>query len=669
MVPKARQQEYAGLCRAIAEHDYRYYALADPAISDEEYDALMRRVAQLEEEYPELRGPDSPTQRVGGGITKEFPTVQHAVPMLSLANTYSEADLRDFHRRVTEALGRDDVAYHAELKIDGVAVSLQYEDGLLVRGATRGDGTQGDEITANIRTVRGLPFRVFSDPLAGARFEVRGEVYMDAHSFERLNTERERDGEKLFANPRNSAAGSLKMQDSALVAARGLRIFVYSLLGVENVVHSQDAAFAALRAAGFAVNPHARLCGGVEELLAFIEQWEAGRDTLPYDIDGVVIKVNEFALQDTLGAIAKSPRWAIAYKFTARKAATVLRGITFQVGRTGAVTPVAELEPVPLAGSTISRATLHNEDFVRQLDLRIGDRVFIEKGGDVIPKVSGVDTEARPPEAEPFVFTRECPSCGTGLYRAEGDAAWFCGNPVCPAQVRARIEHFASRAAMDIEGLGEAVVDTLVARGLLDSFADLYDLHEHRGTLEAIDRFGEKSVAKLLDGIEASKSRPFDRVLYAIGIRFVGEGTARLLARALPSFELLRAADAVTLAAVSGVGPRIADSIVRYFADPHSRTLVDRLIARGVTAEADTQDAVLDPFFAGRTFVLTGTLTRFTRDEARAEIERRGGKVSGSVSARTAHVIAGAEAGSKLEKARALGIPVLTEEEFLSRIT
>lgn len=661
--------EHENLCREIREHDHRYYVLADPSIDDRQYDALMERLLAIEKDYPSLRTPDSPSQRVGGTITKEFPTVRHDVPMLSLSNTYSEDELQAFNRRVCEKLGKESVTYTAELKMDGVAVSLIYEDGVLVRGATRGDGFVGDDITANVRTIRSLPLRLTNADAMGRRLEVRGEVFMHKKDFEALNTERELTGEKLFANPRNSTAGSLKMQDASIVASRPLRVYVYSLFTPELHLTSHYESLQTMQSLGLPVNANVRLCHGIEEVQAFCDEWEMRRDSLPYEIDGVVVKVDSLDDQRTLGTVAKSPRWAIAYKFSARKAETVLRDITFQVGRTGTITPVAELAPILLAGSTISRATLHNEDFIRELDLRKGDKVVIEKGGDVIPKVSAVVLEQRPQDAEPFVFASNCPECGTALLRPEGEAAWFCENPECPAQVRGRIEHFASRGAMDIETLGEAVVDVLVEHGFITTYADLYDLHTNRKKLVMLERFGEKRVGRLLEGIEHSKQQPLDRVLFALGIRFVGKGTATLLVNHFRSFDALRVAVKAELESVNGIGPRIAESVRRFFDDSRSSFLVDRLIRAGVSASL--QETMPDQrlaFFDGKTFVLTGTLTSLTRDEAKRLIETFGGKVAGSVSSKTNAVIAGESAGSKMDKARQLGIRILSEEEFINEL-
>ncbi|MBE0645128.1 MAG: NAD-dependent DNA ligase LigA [Bacteroidetes bacterium] len=668
-VPSTATRRHEELAEAIRTHDYRYYVLADPEISDQVYDDLMRELDQLEKEYPELRTIDSPTQRVGGAVTREFDSVVHDVPMLSLSNTYSEEDVRDFHRRVIENLGVDEVAYHVELKIDGVALAVRYHQGTFDRAATRGDGAQGDDISSNARTIRSLPLRLRADASPPERLEVRGEVVMFKDDFLRLNEERDAAGEKLFANPRNSTAGTLKMQDSSLVAQRSLHVFMYSLIGNVPGVASQSEAMAFLKRCGFQVSPHARVCHNIDEVLAFWRHWEEHRDELPFEIDGVVVKLDGLRQQDALGAVAKSPRWAIAFKFAARQAVTELEDIVYQVGRMGTITPVAVLRPVHLAGSTISRATLHNEDFITELGLHLGDTVTIEKGGDVIPKVTAADVELRKPDAAPFHFITECPACGTALVRPEGEAAWFCENVECPAQIRARIAHFASRNAMDIEGLGEAVVDVLVEQGFIHNYADLFLLEARREELTALDRFGERSVSNLLAGIEASKSKAFDRALHGLGIRFVGQGVARILAQKLRSFDALMVAEIDQLEAIDGIGPRIAESVHRFFSDRRTLALVHRLMASGVTSEMpETATSETLPFFEGKNFVLTGALRMFTRDHAKELIERFGGKVTGSVSKKTDYVLAGADAGSKLDKAASLGISVIDETAFLSQL-
>jgi len=668
-VPASIREQHARLADELREHDYRYYVLAEPVISDEEYDRRMRDLQDLEQEYPALKSPNSPTQRVGGSVTKDFPTVTHDVPMLSLANTYDEDEVRDFHRRITQELGREEVTYHVELKLDGVALSVRYRDGALVLGATRGDGTQGDDITANVKTIRSIPLRLRDEADPPAYLEARGEVLMYKEDFRRLNEGREERGEKLFANPRNSTAGTLKLQDSSVVAQRNLRAFMYSLPGTIRGVATQHEALEYLRRCGFAVNPHRRVCGSIDEVIAFWREWEDNRDTLPYEIDGVVVKLNDLDEQAELGSVAKSPRWAIAFKFSGRTARTVLKDITFQVGRMGTVTPVAELEPVHLAGSTISRATLHNEDFIREMDLRVGDHVVIEKGGDVIPKVTDVLLGERSEHTTPFHFITSCPECGTELTRPEGEAAWFCENAECPAQVRGRIEHFASRNAMDIEGLGEAVIDVLVSTGLISSYADLYILGNRRKDLESLERFGKKSVDNLLENIEQSKQRPLERVVHAIGMRYVGQSVSRLLAEEFGSLDALARADSEDLERIDGIGPRIADSVIAFFQEEHNRGLVTRLMDAGVTHTREERKDNHLSFFEGKTFVLTGSLSTFTRDEARSLIERAGGKVTGSVSKNTDAVIAGAEAGSKLSKARSLGIDIIEEDEFIEHIS
>ncbi|MCU0411638.1 MAG: NAD-dependent DNA ligase LigA [Bacteroidetes bacterium] len=655
------------LRHSILEHDYRYYVLAQPTITDEEYDKLLRQLQDLESRHPHLVTPDSPTQRVGGQPTREFPTVTHAVPMLSLANTYNEEDVREFDRRVREGLSAP-YRYVAELKFDGIAISLVYEDGLLVRGATRGDGTRGDDITANLRTIRSIPLRLRSVKNAFRSIEVRGEVYMRRDDFERLNAEREAAGERLLINPRNTAAGTLKLQDPQVVATRPLQFSAYYLRADGVTLSSHHANLQILRDLGFPVSEHTKICPTIDSVIEYWRAWEAKRDSLPYDIDGIVVKVDALAHQQELGAIAKSPRWAVAFKFASRSATTRLNDILFQVGRTGTVTPVAGLEPVFVGGSTVSRATLHNEDYIADLDIRIGDTVVVEKGGDVIPKVSGVVAEKRPASARRFRFATRCPECGSRLFRPEGEANHYCENSDCPAQVRGRIEHFASRTAMDIEGLGEAAIDQFVDQGLLHTIGDAYDLHAQREALMRLERWGKKSVQNLLDAIEASKQRPFSRVLFALGIRHVGAGVAQLLARQFPTIDLLLKARKPELEQVSGIGPRIADSVERFFADEHNRALVNRLRAAGVTMQEERRADTTGPL-NGKTVVLTGTLTSMTRDEAKERIEDLGGKTTSSVSKNTDFVVAGAEAGSKLTKARELGVRVLEEEEFLRLLT
>ena len=658
-------REIETLRAEILEHDYRYYVLAQPTISDEAYDRLMRRLQELEHAHPELVTPDSPTQRVGGQPTKEFPPVVHDVPMLSLSNTYDEQEVREFDRRVREALAPASYRYVCELKFDGLAVSLVYRNGLLVRGATRGDGTRGDDVTANIRTIRSIPLRLRERKRDLADIEVRGEVFMRRPDFEAMNEKRQRAGENALINPRNAAAGTLKLQDPKAVAERPLQFMAYSLRADGTGLASHSEGLKTLAALGIPVSEHTKVCASIDDVVAFWKRWEAGRDGLPYDIDGVVVKVDAFGQQEELGAIAKSPRWAVAFKFASRSATTVLKDIILQVGRVGTVTPVADLEPVFVGGTTVSRATLHNADYIRELDIRIGDTVTVEKGGDVIPKVSGIVQEKRRRGTRPFTLPGTCPVCGSPIVRPEDEVNIYCENSDCPAQVRGRIEHFASRTAMDIEGLGEAAVEQFVTEGLLKTIADVYDLAKKRERILALDRWGAKSVENLLEAVEASKERPYARVLYALGIRHVGAGVAQLLATHLVSVDALIGAEHDLLQEIPGVGPRIADSVQRFFADRHNRTLVDRLRRAGVQLSGPRgRNADARPL-AGKAFVLTGSLPSLSRTEAAERIAALGGTVSSSVSRNTDYVVVGADPGSKLAKAKSLGIRLLDEDDFL----
>ena len=652
------------LRKELLEHDHRYYVVAEPTISDEQYDSLMHELQLIEQQYPELQTLDSPTQRVGGAPTKAFPVVTHDPPMLSLSNSYSEEEIRDFDRRVRELLGGETPTYTTELKFDGVAISLKYRDGLFVQGATRGDGTQGDEITNNLKTVRSLPLRLRGDNPSLRTIEVRGEVFMNRDEFEKMNTQRSVNGEKVFINPRNATAGTLKLQDPKLVAVRPMKMFAYALYAPRAKLKSHYDNLQLLRRLGLLVNEHTRKCKTIDEVIEFWKRWEENRDTLPYDIDGVVVKVDSLDHQERLGNIAKSPRWAIAFKFTSRKAQTRLRDIVLQVGRVGTVTPVAELEPVFLGGTTVSRATLHNLDYIRDLDLRIGDTVVVEKGGDVIPKVSAVVESMRPKGTRLFEMPKTCPECGSRIYRPEGEANFFCENSECPAQVRGRIEHFAQRGAMDIGGLGEAVVEQLVSLGLVKSFADLYTLYRHKDTLVALDRWGEKSTQNLLDAIERSTKQPFHRVLFALGIRHVGAGVAQLVADHFPSIAKLQDATEEDLQTVSDIGPKIAESIVNFFREKHNREVIRKLKGAGLTLEmsASRERGKL----SDTTFVITGTLPTYSREEVKQLIEQHGGRVASSVSKNVTHLLVGEDAGSKLAKAKQLGIPVLSEEELVA---
>ena len=673
MTPRERAEK---LRKEIRRHDRLYYVEAAPAISDREYDRLLEELQELEKAHPELVSEDSPTRRVAGEATKLFPVAEHRVPMLSLSNTYSTEEVESFARRVEDILGHPPVAgYTCEFKFDGVAMSLLYSDGRLVRGATRGDGTKGDDVTQNVRTIRSVPLVLEgNERLSHASLEVRGEVFMDIAGFRKLNKQREDEGETPFANPRNSTAGTLKTLDSREVARRPLNFSAYQLrfddTELEDLakLDTHEKRLEMLRDFGLPVAKETRVVHDTEGIMEFALYWQDHRDELPFEIDGVVIKVNSLTEQQTIGTIAKSPRWAIAYKFEARQAKTRLNAITLQVGRMGTITPVAELEPVQLTGITIRRATLHNAEEIARKDFRIGDTVVIERGGEVIPKVVDIDRTARPKSAKPYHFPTNCPECGSQLVRPEGEVNWYCENAECPAQILGRLIHFASRGAMDIAGLGEQSVQQLVEAGLLQNIADIYDLHRHRDALLSLDRMGEKKVDNLLAGIEQSKEQPTSRVLYAIGIRHVGTTIAKMLIDHFSSIEALSNATMEQIDDVPGVGPEIASSVHAYFRIASNRTMLERLRRAGLKFAEAPKEVIASDFFAGKTFVLTGTLGSMTRDEAKEKIEQRGGKVGGSVSKKTDYVVAGAEAGSKLAKAEELGVAILDEQAFLSAL-
>lgn len=659
-----RAERAAQLRELIRHHDVLYYQHAQPEITDRAYDALLQELIDLETAHPELRTIDSPTQRVGGAPIADFVTVEHRTPMLSLANSYTRDEVLDFDRRVREGLGIDSVSYVCELKYDGVAMSLTYENGVLVMGATRGDGERGDDVTANVRTIRSIPLSLATSDIRNA--VVRGEVYMLEKTFLEINQRAEEAGDKLYANPRNLTAGTLKQKDSAMAASRKLEFVAYYIETSDRTITTHADSITTLAEMGFVTGRAVQTCATIDEVLQFIDRWDSERDTLPFQIDGIVVKVNTIAHQRELGAVARSPRWAFAYKYEAQKARTTLLDITLQVGRTGVVTPVAELQPTLLAGSTISRATLHNEDFVQELGLCVGDTVVIEKGGDVIPKVSGVDTSARADDAQPWSMPHHCPCPrNAALHRPEGEANWYCDDGQCPWQLRRRLEHFASRDAMDIDGLGERAIDQFITAGLLTSIADIYTLAKRRDDILQLDRWAPKSVDRLLAGIEASKNQPYARVLFALGIRFVGEGVAKILARAFPSIDMLLAATHEQLTSVHEIGSAIAASVIEFAADPAARALVADLRAAGLQVEGQAP-ALLSNAFEGKTFVVTGELTSMSRNEAHSAIEARGGKAAGSVSKKTTYVVAGANAGSKLAKATELGVPVLDEDAFRS---
>jgi DNA ligase (NAD+) len=658
--------EYDRLVDQALEHEYRYYVLADPRIDDEAFDALIRLLREAEVANPEWLRADSPTVRVGGRPTRGFPTVSHERPMLSLDNTYDETELADFHRRVEEGLNGEACEYVCELKLDGVALSLHYEGSLLHLAATRGDGVSGDDVTGNAKTIRTVPLRL-REP--GRTVEVRGEVFIPTPEFRSLNAAREEAGEKLLANPRNAAAGTLKLLDPKEVARRSMVFVAYWIAPARAECGTQWHALSKLEEWGFQVNQNRRLCGCFQEVLEYCKEWEQRRDDLPYEIDGVVVKVNRFDQQDRLGITSKSPRYMISYKFRARKTETRLLDIGLQVGRTGAVTPVAILEPVSVGGITVSRATLHNADEIQRKDLRVGDAVVVERGGDVIPKVTSVVLEKRSSDARPFTFPVTCPVCGSSLFRGEDDAITRCENASCPAQVKGRILHFVSRTAMDIEGLGPSAIEQLCEVGLARSVADLYGLTAEQ--LASLERRGEKSAANLIEAIEGSKRRPLHAVVFGLGIRNVGETTARTLAAHFRSLDKLIAATSEVLIQVEDVGPVVAESIVDFFRVPENRAIVERLKAAGLQVEMAETDGVgrMTPrIFAGKTVVLTGTLERFTRDEAAENIREHGGTVTDSVSRKTTLLVAGPGAGSKLEKAQQLGVEIWDEARFIAEL-
>jgi DNA ligase (NAD+) len=656
------EQKINELRTKIREYDYYYYVLAESKTTDYEYDQLLKELESLEKENPELITPDSPTQRVGSDLTKEFLPVKHKVPMLSLANSYNEEDLWDFDKRIKNLLEiTEDLEYITELKIDGVSISLIYEKNKLIRAATRGDGTTGEEVTNNIKTIRSVPLSVSAEPQLD--FEVRGEVFMEIEQFNRLNIQREKEGLKLFANPRNSTAGTLKLQDPKVVNKRPLDIFTYYFNSEQKQfdTHLENLEF--LKKLGFKVNPNFRLCKNINEVLDYCKYWNEKRNTLPYEIDGVVIKVNSIQHQNELGNVAKSPRWAIAYKFKAQQITTKLNKITWQVGRTGAVTPVAELEPVFLAGSTISRATLHNKDELKRKDIREGDTVVIEKGGDVIPKVVKVVPEKRDGNSKGVTIPTVCPVCGEKLFQPEDEVAIYCTNNLCPAQIKGRIEHFASRGAMDIEGLGESLVSLFVDLGLFKSITDIYGLKNKRDDLITIERLGEKSVDNLLESIEKSKQQPFERVLFALGIRYVGTGVAKKLVRELKNIDKIISASKERIEEIPEIGPSIAQSLKDYFSKNENLEIIEKLKNVGLKFEVE-QKADEDDSLKETTFVLTGTLSKYSREKAKEEIEKRGGKVTSSVSKKTTYVLAGDKPGSKVDKAKKLNVKIIDEAEF-----
>jgi len=647
------------LKKEIAHHDYLYYVLDLPEISDEEYDALMRELRALEEAHPDLRTPDSPTQRVGGMPVDEFEHVVHEVPMLSLDNVFDLGELKAFCDRANRAL-REEVSYTAELKIDGVAVSLIYEDGVFVRGSTRGDGRVGEDVTANLRTVKSMPLRLMK-PVSG-RLEVRGEVYMQKKDFAELNAQREEEGEPLFANPRNAAAGSLRQLDPSITAKRHLRIFVYQVVNaVQRGFKSQYEVLQWLKGSGFPTQGTEKLCNSFDELTSYIDEWREKRFGLPYVTDGVVVKVDDLAKQEILGTTAKAPRWAVAFKYPAEEKRTRVKDIEISVGRTGVLTPVAILEPVRLSGTIVQRASLHNEDEVRRKDVRVGDYAWVRKAGEIIPEVVRVDKEARIEELPVFEMPKECPACGSLVVRLPGEAAHRCLNRSCPAQIKEGLRHFASRGGMDIQGLGEKLIDQLVEKGLVRDIADLYTLSEEE--LASLERMGKKSAQNLIRALEASKNRPLANLIYALGIRYVGSRVAELLAENFGSLERLMEATEEEILQIEGIGPRIASSVVSFFRDEANRRTIERLIALGVKTRLE-RPALEKDVWRGLRFVFTGELERATRLEAENIVKSLGGQISSDVSRKTSYVVVGKNPGSKLERAVNLGVKTIDEDSF-----
>ncbi len=659
----------AELTATINDHNYRYYILSDPLISDFDFDQLLNELIQLEKDYPELMDPNSPSQRVGGEITKNFETVKHVYPMLSLGNTYSEDELKEFHERVIKSIADEKVEYVCELKFDGVAIGIQYEKGKFKRAITRGDGIQGDDVTANVKTIRSLPLQL-KDENYPDQFEIRGEIILPRATFERINEERIDIGETPFANPRNSASGTLKLQDSAEVAKRKLDCFLYALYGENLPFPSHEEGLKMASSWGFKISNDRKVCQSIDEVFAFINYWETKRPELPFDIDGVVIKVNSIAQQNELGFTAKSPRWAISFKYKAESGSSQLLSVDYQVGRTGAITPVANLSPVPLAGTIVKRATLHNEDQIEKLDLHVEDTVFVEKGGEIIPKITGVDLSKRKANSIKVEFIHHCPECNFELVRKEGEAQHYCPNSlVCPPQVKGRIEHFTSRKAMNIDGFGTETIDLFVEKKLINNIADIYQLKKEDILL--LERFADKSASNLLEALETSKKVSFEKVLFAIGIRFVGDTVAKKLARHFGSIDALMAADATQLMEAPEVGQVIAASILDFFKDPINQMMIESLKSNGLQFQLSPEDmpVKVSDKLKGISIVISGTFEKHSRDEYKQIIEENGGKNASGVTRKTNYLFAGADAGpSKLDKAKEYGVKIIDEEKFIAMI-
>jgi DNA ligase (NAD+) len=662
------EQKITSLRDELREHNYKYYVLDQPSISDYEFDMKLKELQKLEDQHPEFHDPTSPSLRVGGAVTKNFETVVHEHRMYSLDNSYSKEDLEDWEKRIQRILGDVKVEFTCELKYDGASISLTYEDGQLVRAVTRGDGFQGDEVTTNIKTIKSVPLQLKGD--YPQKFDIRGEIILTLEGFAKMNQERIEAGEDPYMNPRNTASGSLKLQDSALVAQRPLECLLYSITGNNLGINTQFEMLEKARQWGFKVPTVAKLCKSTQEVMQFVDYWDTHRHSLPYETDGVVVKVNNIQHQEELGYTAKSPRWAMAYKFKAEQVSTVLNEITYQVGRTGAITPVANLEPVLLAGTTVKRASLHNADQIAKLDVREGDTVFVEKGGEIIPKIIAVDFTKRSTDSKPTEYITHCPECGTELIRKEGEAQHFCPNDTgCPTQITGRIQHFISRKAMDIEGMGSETVELLFKEGLIANYADIYTLTKEQ--VVPLERMAEKSAENLVNGVAASKSIPFERVLFALGIRYVGETVAKKLAKAYKNIDALMVATQEELIAVDEIGERIAESVIRFFAEPTNVALVERLKSYGLQFSlSEEQLENQTDKLKGQTFVVSGVFESISRNDLKKLIEDNGGKVASSISSKTSFVVAGDNMGpSKKTKAESLGVPIISEQEFMEKVS
>ena len=663
------QERMDELVKELNQYNYNYYVLAYPSISDLEFDVKLKELEGLEKQHPEFQDADSPTQKIGGEITKTFKTVTHKWPMLSLGNTYNEQDLRDFDDRISKAIG-DNFQYVCELKFDGLSLSLTYQNGQLLRAVTRGDGTRGDDVSTNARTIHSIPNKLRKKDFP-VEFEIRGEVFMHRPAFEKLNKERLDNDEVPYANPRNFAAGTLKMQDSAEVARRPLDCFMYFLYTDKKLFNSHWESLQSVKQWGFHVCEHNKLCSNLEEVLAFIHYWEENRFGLSYDIDGIVIKVNHYAQQEELGFTAKSPRWAIAYKYKAQEVETVLEKVTYQIGRTGAVTPVANLKPVLLAGTVVKRATLHNANEIKRLDLHVHDTVLVEKGGEIIPKIIAVNTLKRKENAEPVIYPDVCPECGSKLIRQEGEAVHYCPNDeACPPQIVGKIQHFISRKAMNIEGLGSETIETFYKNALVMHISDLYMLYEKSDQLKVLERFGERSINNMLDGIERSKQMPFERVLFGLGIRFVGATVARKLTAHFKNIDSLMNASFEELILADEIGDRIAESLIAYFKEPKHLEQIEKLRFHGLQFEAEEKIIDLQSSkLSGKTFIISGVFSTYSRDELKDLIEANGGKILSSISAKLNFLVAGDNMGpAKLDKAKKLNIPMISDEELIDMI-